>query len=225
MTVITQTKREKLAAREDAIVSAATTAFLAGGLRSARMAEIARAADVAEGTLYLYFKNKEALFAAVVARHWRDLKVGADEAISGHDDPYAQLTKLGRFTLQRIYGDWKLFELTFALHYAANTEEDMSDRRGYVRVFDRVIERGIDRGLFAPQVPGARLRDLFFGTMEYAVRSILARQEPEDALDGALETVMAAMRGVLMIEGQPKSEEALADRLEAAIDRLEAMGS
>ena len=40
--------------------------FLAQGFDAASMNDIARAAGVSKGTLYVYFDNKEALFEAIV---------------------------------------------------------------------------------------------------------------------------------------------------------------
>lgn len=221
MTVRTKTKREKLAEREEAIVSAATKAFLSGGLRAAKMSEIARAADVAEGTLYLYFKNKEALFAAIVTRHWQDLTEGAEKVVAGAEEPQEQLDALARYTLRRILSDWKLFELSFVLHYGSGEADDASDKRGYVRVFDAVVQRGIDRGEFAPTVPPRFVRDLFFGTMEYAVRSMLRKRQKND-VDDALTMLSAALGGVLQ-PGPAASTQDLASRIEAAVGRLESL--
>ncbi len=52
--------------RED-IIQAALTVFDRDGFEAARMADIAKAADVAKGTLYLYFDSKIALLEGVVA--------------------------------------------------------------------------------------------------------------------------------------------------------------
>jgi TetR/AcrR family fatty acid metabolism transcriptional regulator len=51
------TQRQRLEAREEAILAAATSLFSESGVDGARMAEIARRADVAEGTVYLYYKT------------------------------------------------------------------------------------------------------------------------------------------------------------------------
>ncbi|NRA28694.1 MAG: TetR/AcrR family transcriptional regulator [Parvularculaceae bacterium] len=221
MTVRTKTKRERVAAKEEAIVAAATDAFLQGGLRAARMAEIAKAADVAEGTLYLYFRNKEALFAAVVERHWQGLTAGAKKAVGQHDEPMDQLESLARFTLTRILDDWALFELTFAVHYGSEGGDAPDNRRDYVKEFDRVIERGIDRGQFPATVPVRNLRDLFFGCLEYSSRSMLARRRSKpDDYEATIRMVMAAIAGAAGAR-QPTPARAAPDRLEAAVDRLE----
>jgi AcrR family transcriptional regulator len=59
-----QTRRLRLEAREESIIAAAHEKFLECGFEGAKVAGIARRADVAEGTLYLYFRNKNALLAA-----------------------------------------------------------------------------------------------------------------------------------------------------------------
>jgi AcrR family transcriptional regulator len=50
------------------IVEGARQVFMAQGFDAASMGEIARVAGVSKGTLYVYFKSKEELFAAIV-RH------------------------------------------------------------------------------------------------------------------------------------------------------------
>jgi len=53
-------------AKRRQIVEGARSVFLAQGFDAASMNDIARAAGVSKGTLYVYFDNKEQLFAAIV---------------------------------------------------------------------------------------------------------------------------------------------------------------
>jgi AcrR family transcriptional regulator len=53
-------------AKRRQIVEGARSVFLARGFDAASMNDIARAAGVSKGTLYVYFKDKEQLFAAIV---------------------------------------------------------------------------------------------------------------------------------------------------------------
>jgi len=53
-------------ARRQAILKAALTVFAAHGFEAARLDDVAARAGVAKGTLYLYFRDKEALFEALV---------------------------------------------------------------------------------------------------------------------------------------------------------------
>lgn len=59
-------------AKRRQILEGARRAFLANGFDAASMNEIARAAGVSKGTLYVYFKSKEELFEAIVEAQIRE---------------------------------------------------------------------------------------------------------------------------------------------------------
>ena len=60
------TRKVDAAARREAILDAALTVFAERGYEAARLDDMAAKAGVAKGTLYLYFKDKGALFEALV---------------------------------------------------------------------------------------------------------------------------------------------------------------
>ena len=60
-------RAEKSAARRQAIVAAALEEFSARGFAAARLEDVAKRAGVAKGTIYLHFRDKEALFEDLVA--------------------------------------------------------------------------------------------------------------------------------------------------------------
>lgn len=81
-------KEQHRSQKRAAIESAAAVAFAEKGFRSATVAEIARAAGITPGTIYLYFGSKEdLLFATVLAeiddleRRMRDVLAGAGSAL------------------------------------------------------------------------------------------------------------------------------------------------
>src|SRR5580700_3748436 len=53
------------------IIQGARQVFMAQGFDAASMGEIARVAGVSKGTLYVYFKNKDELFEAIVGQQCR----------------------------------------------------------------------------------------------------------------------------------------------------------
>jgi AcrR family transcriptional regulator len=59
-------RKTEPAVRREAILDAALTVFAERGFEAARLDDVAARAGVAKGTLYLYFKDKEALFEEVV---------------------------------------------------------------------------------------------------------------------------------------------------------------
>jgi TetR/AcrR family fatty acid metabolism transcriptional regulator len=60
-------------ARSDSILETAADLFGESGYNAVRMEDIATRAGVAKGTLYLYFKNKDDLFLALILRRMTDL--------------------------------------------------------------------------------------------------------------------------------------------------------
>ncbi len=77
------------------ILDGARHTFLADGFDGASMNDIARAAGVSKGTLYVYFPSKESLFEAMV-RHDRSLQAEQLFHFPEEDDDLAQvLTRIG----------------------------------------------------------------------------------------------------------------------------------
>ena len=66
MTAVAVKRRRDPEARPNQILEAAFVEFGKHGLAGARLDDIAKHANVAKGTIYLYFPNKEALFRAMV---------------------------------------------------------------------------------------------------------------------------------------------------------------
>ena len=57
---------QRSAARREAILAAALDEFSAQGFAAARLDDVARRAGVAKGTIYLHFRDKEALFQELI---------------------------------------------------------------------------------------------------------------------------------------------------------------
>ena len=59
-------RAERTAERRQAIVDAALDEFIARGFTATRLDDVAKRAGVAKGTIYLHFKDKEALFEELI---------------------------------------------------------------------------------------------------------------------------------------------------------------
>ena len=59
-------EREQKLQRQEQILSAALEEFGANGYAATRLEDVAKRAGIAKGTIYLYFRDKERLFRAVV---------------------------------------------------------------------------------------------------------------------------------------------------------------
>jgi AcrR family transcriptional regulator len=84
-------RAKRSAARRDAILSAALDEFAARGFTATRLDDVARRADVAKGTIYLHFADKETLFQELIRMELSPV-VAALENVSHADVPLRQVT-------------------------------------------------------------------------------------------------------------------------------------
>ena len=82
-------------AKRRQVIDGARAVFLAKGFDAASMNDIARAAGVSKGTLYVYFKHKEELFEAIVEQECDAQAEGIFDLDPNDHDVEAVLTRLG----------------------------------------------------------------------------------------------------------------------------------
>ena len=198
------TSRARVEAKEPSILDAAETIFAQVGFDGAKVSDIARAASVAEGTVYLYYTNKQDLLAGVVGRFWTQLTLGAEAAIDPDATTAEQLEQLGRYHLNSILEQFEVVSLTYRAR--PQQEQDLDQVREYVRVFDRIMQRGADRGELPKDSPIGQLRDVFFGTLEFSARTLKLREQPYD--HSVVTNLLAIMVGSsAAASGAPKGKE------------------
>lgn len=76
----------RAALRRDAILAAALDEFATNGFAATRLDDVARRAGVAKGTIYLHFRDKEALFQELIRSAFTPL-IGRLEEMAGHEMP------------------------------------------------------------------------------------------------------------------------------------------
>ncbi|MEM6534414.1 MAG: TetR/AcrR family transcriptional regulator [Pseudomonadota bacterium] len=219
------TRRQKVEEREQAILDAALSVFVEHGYRGARIAEIARRAGIAEGTIYIYYKTKVDLMNAIVARFWTDLTIDARDAVRGKDDTFEALRALAHFHITALIERIDVIELTQTLRTVKPSREDVRQyMRSYVAVFDDLFSRGQDRGLLQADAILWMARDVFYGTLEYSARTVLLNAKRD--LDSVVENMVYVF---LSTYGTPAvhigSDQLpggdVTDRLERAVAKVE----
>src|SRR5437773_2559695 len=84
-------RAKRSAERRDAILAAALDEFAARGFAATRLDDVARRADVAKGTIYLHFADKETLFQELIRMELSPV-VAALENVSHADLPFRAVT-------------------------------------------------------------------------------------------------------------------------------------
>src|SRR3979409_2706260 len=87
--------------KRDRILAAAERVFARRGFFAARVSEIAKDAGVADGTIYLYFKNKDDLLISLFENRMRQVNPALRVAVDGApDQPSEQLRAFVRRSLR-----------------------------------------------------------------------------------------------------------------------------
>lgn len=148
--------RRRKDARPDEILTAALDVFAARGFAATKLEDVARRAGVTKGTIYLYFKNKEALFKAIV-RETIVPVIAKGEALAqsftgSARDLFEQLIR----QYWRLIGETALAGIPKLMMAEANNFPELA-RFYYEEVVSRghrlmagVLQRGIKAGEFRP---------------------------------------------------------------------------
>jgi AcrR family transcriptional regulator len=96
-------RQARSAARRDAILAAALDEFSQQGFAAARLDDVAKRAGIAKGTIYLYFRDKEALFQELI-RTMLTPVVGTIEAMGQADIPIGLLAdRIADLFVREVY--------------------------------------------------------------------------------------------------------------------------
>jgi AcrR family transcriptional regulator len=175
-------------AKRRQILDGATAVFLEKGFDAASMGEIARAAGVSKGTLYVYFDDKQALFDAIVQEACHIHAERVFEFDHAERDVAAVLAKLG---------------VAFATVMCR--PEQMSAIRTVIAVADRMPELGRKFYETGPACGGQKLAAYLDAQV---AASVLAVDDTVIAAEQFMGAVMAtSFRRTLFNCGAPTSEE------------------
>jgi len=166
--------------KRDAILRAATDVFADRGFFNAQVADIARAAGVAAGTVYLYFRSKDDLLISIFERSMRDALAEGRAMVEAERDPRARLRRFARLHLGRLGRDRNL-AIVFQVELRQSTKfmERFSATllRDYLGLIREAIADGQRTGVLRADIKATAAAKMFFGPLdEMATNWILSRR-------------------------------------------------
>ena len=174
MTIAAQ--RRKLDKRQQ-IMDAAVEVFARTGFHGSRVADVAREAEVADGTIYNYFKSKDDILISIFEEKMGDMIEQAEAVIAGLADPLEKLARLARFHMDNVEQHKnvaKVLQVELRLSNTFMKEYEPVRLRQYMDIIGRVIEEGIASGAIRSDVSSVIVRRAFFGALdEIAMQWIL----------------------------------------------------
>jgi len=185
--------------RKRQILQAAAEVFGNSNFQTACISDIAQKANVAEGTIYQYFKNKEDLFFSIPAQKTAAFCEELDLHLEGIHDFQNKLRKLTWYYLYFFktnpsYARILMLEMRVSKSFSKSRTFDK------VTVFtDKVLEiirQGQEEGLIRKDMDGHILREMLLGFLEQRVTRWLLKEEKYDLLGNYGEVCELVFNGI-----------------------------
>ena len=151
------------------IIEAATKVFARKGFYKAKISEIAREAQVADGTIYIYFENKDDILISLFEEQMKAVLDNMVIRISEEDDPVKKLEKFALVHLQLVEQNKNMAEIIQV--EVRQSSQFMKEYRNdpfvqYLELIADIIRQGQKEGLFKKEIiPGVAKR-AFFGALD-----------------------------------------------------------
>ena len=169
---------------------AARRLYARKGYQQTAMVEIARASELAVGTLYQLFPSKEAILRGLLEERMDDLITRVRAAVDGESDVREQLRRVveTHLTFARENADILRLYLSGWIGYDTRTRQRFGDRidaryERYVAVLTAVFKRGVDTGALAARPP-RRLAVTLAGLIHAVIRRGLRERRLDFTAEG-----------------------------------------
>jgi TetR/AcrR family fatty acid metabolism transcriptional regulator len=159
------------------ILTSAGAVFAHLGFHKATISQIAKEADIADGTIYLYFKNKNDILYQLIRFKTEAVFKKMHDAVSEADNAEEKLRNLIKCHLDQFQRDENMAVIFQSeTRYRRDIEPQMKDiSKMYYELLSDIIEQG--------QIEGKMRQDLFVG---------LAKRFVLGAVEGVINTWVAA---------------------------------
>lgn len=151
------------------ILDAATHVFAERGFFSAQVADIARRAGIAAGTVYLYFRSKDEILISLFDRTMQDAIREGEDAVMDVTDPAERLRRIARVHLARLGRD-RALAIVFQVELRQSTKFmarlSATRLRTYLGLIRDTIADGQASGRFRSGVPPTMAAKIFFGALD-----------------------------------------------------------
>ncbi len=172
--------RNGAANKREAILRAATRVFARNGYFSSKVADIARAADVADGTVYLYFKSKEEILHSIFDQNMAEAIAACRQLIENSRDPREKLRRIATLHLERLGADRDL-AVVFQVELRGSTkfmqEFSAAGFAEYLDLLCKIFEEGQRAGVFRKDLNAKVVSKILFGALdEMATNWIISKR-------------------------------------------------
>lgn len=182
------------------ILDAAVEVFAESGFHKSRVSEVARAAEVADGTIYLYFKSKDDILISIFEETMAEMIEGVQAALAAVSDPLDKLRAFAVFhmgNVERHRNVAKVLQVELRLSNTFMKEYKPTRLQDYMDVIGGLIRDGQSQGVIRGDANPTILRRAFFGALdEIAMQWILTPNPHYGLIDSAEQIADLFVRGL-----------------------------
>jgi TetR/AcrR family fatty acid metabolism transcriptional regulator len=175
-----KTSRNGTSGKRESILRAATRVFARNGYFNSKVADIAREADVADGTVYLYFKSKEDILHSIFDQNMAEAIAAGRVLIEKLRDPGEKLRRIAMLHLERLGADRDL-AVVFQVELRGSTkfmrEFSAAGFGEYLGLLRQTFEEGQRSGVFRKDLNAKLVSKILFGALdEMATNWIISKR-------------------------------------------------
>lgn len=158
--------------KRTAILKAATSVFAEKGFFNSKVADIAAAAGIADGTVYLYFKSKDEILHSIFDRAMAEFIDEGKRELEKVSSPESRLSKIAELHLARLGADRDM-AIVFQVELRGSTkfmrEFSAAGFSDYLDIIKKTIEQGQEQGLLRKDIKPIVAAKIFYGSLDEMV--------------------------------------------------------
>lgn len=182
------------------IIHAAIKVFSQKGFFHAKVADVAKAADVADGTIYLYFKNKDDLLISIFEHSMDYFIQQAQSELEGVTEPEEKLKRFVLLHLQSVKKNPNLAQvLQVELRSSTKFMQEYQPQKffEYLKLLETIIEEGQEKGIFNKAIHADMVKRAIFGAVdELALEWVLTKKKRYEIEDAANHLLTLLLNGI-----------------------------
>ncbi|CAM2065540.1 TetR/AcrR family transcriptional regulator [Sulfidibacter corallicola] len=195
--------------KKQRIHEAAIRVMARNGYHGTTVSQIAKAARVADGTLYLYFENKDDLLVGIFDEIMDRFISEGLSVIDEMADPIEKLKRIVELHLKALGSDEDLacifqIELRHNIHHMKRFSQ--SKLRQYFNIVERVIRDAQEQGHIRSEVNPWITAKLLFGAVDEMATNWVLRTRDYNLIDMAKPTLDIFLNGLCTNHEEPQSE-------------------
>lgn len=181
------------------ILDAAVIVIADNGYHQAQVSKIAKQAGVADGTIYLYFKNKEDILISVFQEKMSVFVENLQEIINESASASEMLYRMIEGHFRVLSEDHHLAVVTQLELRQSNKDLRLkinSILKVYLGLLDEILKRGIQNGEFREDMDIRLTRQVIFGTIDEISTTWVMKEQKYDLVEMAPRVHQILLKGI-----------------------------